>query len=71
MCIIIWNCQEAGIPFFLNVFILVMDKYKHTLVILLEPWVSEIKADDAIRKTVLIYSHHIEATDFSGGIWFL
>ncbi|KAH9648695.1 reverse transcriptase domain-containing protein [Citrus sinensis] len=45
--------------------------YNPTLVAVFEPRVSDIKADNLIRKSGFARSHRVEAMGFSGGIWLL
>ena len=41
------------------------------MVILMEPRISGVKADDFIKKSGFACSHRVEADGFSGGIWLL
>lgn len=66
-----WNCQGAASGSFHRILRSLLKGYRPHIVILVEPRISGKQADKAIRKINYPYSHRIEATGFSGGIWLL
>ncbi|XP_050217262.1 uncharacterized protein LOC126668089 [Mercurialis annua] len=67
----IWNCQGAAKNDFLRTFISFCDCYNPSLVVLVEPRISGLKADKIIKRSGFDFSHRVEAQGFSGGIWIL
>ncbi|XP_050229329.1 uncharacterized protein LOC126678474 [Mercurialis annua] len=69
--ICIWNAQGAGSKNFLRVFKNFCTQYRFDVVSIVEPRISGEKVDNFIKNSGFDYSHRIEATGFSGGIWVL
>lgn len=69
--IMFWNCQRVLSQGFRRTFNGLVKNYNPTLVAVFEPRVSDIKADNLIRKSGFARSHRVEAMGFSGGIWLL
>ena len=63
--------QGAASKKFRRAFATLLNNYKPGIVVILEPRISGCKADDFIMNNGFARSHHIEAIDFSGGIWIL
>ena len=66
-----WNVQGAASGKFRRSFRTIVKKYNYSLVVLMEPRISGIKADEFIMKNGFDKSHRVEAVGFSGGIWLL
>lgn len=66
-----WNCQGAGSSAFIRSFRFLMNCHKPSLIGLLEPHISGIRADKVVKKLGFTYSHRVEAEGFSRGIWLL
>ncbi|KAI9125777.1 hypothetical protein K1719_003195 [Acacia pycnantha] len=71
MSIITWNCQRAFDKKFPSIFKSLVFNYKPDIFVIVEPRISGPKADKVIKKLGFQFSHRIEATGFSGGIWIL
>ena len=71
MSIFIWNCQGAANPKFIATLRSFLQNLKPLMVVLVEPRISGVRADKAIKKIGLPHSHRVEANGFSGGIWLL
>ena len=71
MIIIMWNCQGASQPKFLAVLKAMIHDHKPDILTIVEPRISGSKADKIIRKLNFPFSHRVEASGFSGGIWLL
>ncbi|XP_052289997.1 uncharacterized protein LOC127899892 [Citrus sinensis] len=69
--ILFWNVQGAASKKFYRAFATILNNYKPSIVVILEPRISGCKADDFIMNSGFSRSHRIEATGFSGGIWIL
>ena len=69
--IMFWNVQGAASGEFRCSFRTIIKNYNPSMVVLMEPCISEVKADDFIKKSGFDYSHRVEAVGFSGGIWLL
>lgn len=69
--IIFWNVQGAASGEFRRSFRTIIKNYNPSMVVLMEPRTSGVKADDFIKKSGFDYSHRVEAVGFSGGIWLL
>ena len=66
-----WNAQGAASGDFRRSFRTIIKNYNPSMVVLMEPRISGIKADDFIKKSGFARSHQVEAVGFSGGIWLL
>ena len=66
-----WNCQGAASQSFRRIFKMFTQNYKPQLVVLCEPQISGVKADDFIRYSGYDHSHRVEVAGFLGGIWLL
>ncbi|KAI9119114.1 hypothetical protein K1719_009789 [Acacia pycnantha] len=71
MSIITWNCQGAFDKKFPSIFKSFVANYKADILLLLEPRISDAKADSVIKKLGFHNSHKVEASGFSRGIWIL
>lgn len=69
--IISWNCQGVANETTIAAINSLIDKNNLSMIVILEPKISGIDADRAIRKIGMKYSHRVEAVGFSGGIWIL
>ncbi|XP_052291725.1 uncharacterized protein LOC127900602 [Citrus sinensis] len=66
-----WNVQGAASVDFRRSFRTIVKNYNPSLVVLMEPRISGVKADDFIKKSGFDQSHRVEAVGFAGGIWIL
>ena len=66
-----WNSQGAASPSFRRSFSVLVQNYKPSLVMLMEPRISGYKADHFIKRSGFDKSYWVEAEGFSGGIWVL
>ena len=66
-----WNTQGAASLLFRRTFSMMVKNYKPSMVVLLEPRISGLKADAFIKKSGFNNSHCVEAEGFSGDIWIL
>ena len=66
-----WNCQGVSSKGFRRTFKGFVKNYTPTMVAILEPRVSGIRADNFIRSSGFARSHRVEAVGFSRGIWLL
>ena len=66
-----WNTQGAASPSFRRSFFTMVQNYKPSLVVLLEPRISGYKADNFIKRSGFDNSYRVEAEGFAGGIWVL
>ena len=66
-----WNSQGAASPSFCRSFSILVQNYKPSLVVLMEPPISGYKADHFIKRSGFDNSFWVEAEGFSGGIWVL
>ena len=69
--IMFWNAQGAASGDFRRSFRTIIKNYNPSMLVMMEPRISGIKADDFIRKSGFARSHRVEAVGFSGGIWLL
>ncbi|KAH9744652.1 hypothetical protein KPL70_003790 [Citrus sinensis] len=69
--IMYWNVQGVASADFRCSFRTMVKNYNPSLVVLMEPRISGVKADDFIKKSGFDHSHRVEAVGFSGGIWLL
>ena len=69
--IMFWNVQGAASGEFRRSFKTIIKNYNPSMVVLMEPRISGVKADDFIKKSGFDYFHRVEAMGFSGGIWLL
>lgn len=69
--IFVWNCQGAASKKFQSTLCSLLQGHKPTILILVEPRISGLKADKTIRKINYPHSYRVEAVGFSGGIWIL
>ena len=67
----LWNTQGAASLSFRRCFLTLVQNYKPSLVVLLEPRISGCKADNFIKRSGFDNSYRVEAEDFAGGIWVL
>ncbi|KAH9697020.1 reverse transcriptase domain-containing protein [Citrus sinensis] len=49
----------------------IVKNYNPSMVVLMEPRISGVKADEFIKNSGFDHSHRVEAVGFSGGIWIL
>ena len=66
--IMYWNAQGVASADFRRFFRTIVKNYKPSLVVLMEPRISGVKADDFIKKSGFDHSHRVEAVGFSGGV---
>lgn len=66
-----WNVQGAASKSFYRTFVSFCRNYNPSMVVILEPRISGLKADHFIKKSGFDRSHRVEAIGFSGGIWLL
>ena len=66
--IMFWNVQGAASGEFRRSFKTMIKNYNPSMVVLMEPRISGVKADDFIKKSGFDYLHRVEAMGFSGGI---
>ena len=66
-----WNVQGAASANFRRSFRTIIKNYNPSMVVLMEPHISGVKADDFIKTCGFEHSHRVEAEGFSGGIWLL
>ena len=64
-----WNSQGAASPSFRRSFSALVQNYKPSLVVLMEPRISGYKADHFIKRSGFDKSYWVEAEGFSCGIW--
>ena len=69
--IMYWNVQGAASSKFRCSFKTIVKNYNSSLVVLMEPRVSGIKAYEFIKKSDFDNSHRVEVVGFSGGNWLL
>lgn len=69
--IMYWNVQGEASSNFRRAFRIIVNNYKPSLVVFMEPHISGSKADEFIKKSGFDNSHRVEAVGFSGGIWLL
>lgn len=69
--ILFWNVQGAASGNFRRSFKTIVKNYNPSMVVVMEPRISEMKADAFIKKSRFEFSHRVEAVGFSGGIWIL
>ena len=69
--ILFWNVQGAASKGFRRSFNTLIKNYGPFMVIIMELRISGKQADDFIKCSGFEYSHRIEASGFSGGIWIL
>ena len=69
--IMYWNVQGAVSANFQRSFRTIIKNYNPSMVVLMEPRISGVKADEFIKKSRFDQSHRVEAVGFSGGIWLL
>ncbi|TYI98568.1 hypothetical protein E1A91_D01G223400v1, partial [Gossypium mustelinum] len=69
MAILFWNCQGTVSPSFSRILKNIILNHKLNVVILMETRGSGCKVDNFIRRTVFKCSFHVEACEFSRGIW--
>ena len=69
--IMYWNVQGAASANFRRSFRTIIKNYNPSMVVLMEPRISGVKADDFIKKSGFDQSHRVEAVGFFGGIWLL
>ena len=69
--IMFWNCQGVSSKGFHRTFKGFVKNYTPTMVAILEPKVSGIRADNFIRSSGFARSHRVKAVGFSRGIWLL
>ncbi|KAI9128717.1 hypothetical protein K1719_000200 [Acacia pycnantha] len=65
------NCQGAFDTKFPSIFKSLVFNYKPDIFVILEPRIFGTKANKVIKKLGFQFSHRVEATGFSGGIWIL
>ncbi|KAH9727054.1 hypothetical protein KPL70_008506 [Citrus sinensis] len=63
--------QGAASHSFRQTFKTIIQSYKPTIVVVMEPRISGRKADNFIQASGFDQSHKVEAVGFSGGIWLL
>lgn len=66
-----WNVQGAASPAFHRSFLFMVKNYHLNMVIIFEPQISGVRADNLIKRSGFNYSHRVEAHGFSWGIWIL
>ncbi|KAK4284270.1 hypothetical protein QN277_001125 [Acacia crassicarpa] len=71
MIIAFWNCRGAGSQAFPLTTRDIVNKYGITILCLLEPHISGVRADKVSRRLGFSNWIRVESTGFSGGIWLL
>lgn len=66
-----WNYQGVLTHGFRRIFNCYVSNYNPALVVVFEPRISGIKADNFIRKNGFARSHRVEVVGFYGGIWLI
>lgn len=66
-----WNVQGAVSPAFHHSFLFMVKNYHPNMVIIFEPQINKVRADNLIKRNGFNYSHRVEAHGFSWGIWIL
>lgn len=69
LTIFAWNCQGAASSRFHTALNSYLQGCRPDILILVEPRISGLKADVAIKKIGFANSHRVEAQGYSGGIW--
>ena len=69
--IMYWNVQGAASANFRRFFRTIVKSYNPSMVVLMEPRISGVKANEFIKKSGFDHSHRVEVVGFSGGIWLL
>lgn len=69
--IMYWNVQGAASGEFRRSFRTIVKNYNPSFVVLMEPRISGVKADEFIKKSGFDNSHRVEVVGFSRGIWLL
>ena len=69
--IITWNVQRAAGKAFKYVAKSVINVHRLNILVLLEPRISDLKAEKVIRGLWFTNSHRVEANGHAGGIWVL
>lgn len=69
--LLIWNCRGSSGSKFHVICKNLVAVHKPLILVLIEPWISGVKADRIIHQLSFQFNIREEATGFSGGIWIL